>query len=102
MNSREQLGLAAVGVAALIAVLASPWSPLPGAKAPVSEGGDIIWRQGYPVGHQHLCQPGDIAGGPMPGPHALYRRPAMVGHNRSWLIEQGWDWMMYPPGEAPI
>lgn len=103
MTPEQQLGLAVLGAAAVIAVLASPWSPLPGAQAPSDEAaGNVIWRQGYPAGHQHLCKPGDIAGGPMAGPHHLYRRPAEVGQNRNWLIQQGWDWMLYPPGEAPL
>ena len=90
-----------VGAAAVGFLLLSPWSPLPGVKAPPGDPLDAVWRQGYPAGHERLCAPGDIPGGPLAGPHPLYARPARCGHHRTGLIDcGGWDWILNPPSEA--
>jgi hypothetical protein len=102
--SREaQTGLVLLGAAALAFVLLSPYSPLGGVKAPPGSAGDAVWRQGYPVGHERLCKPGDIDGGPLFGPHPLYSRPPRCGHHRTGLIEcGGWDWILNPPTEVTV
>jgi hypothetical protein len=104
MTDDQRTALLLVGLVAVVAFLASPWSPLPGTTAPTGAEGmmDVVWRQGYPVGHEHLCKPWDIDGGPLMGPHPLYRRPPRVGHCRQGLIDHGWDWIVNPPTEADV
>jgi hypothetical protein len=102
MTENQRWLLAALGVFAVLAWLSSAWSPLPGAQHPARGLTDVIWRQGYPVGHQHLAAPADIAGGPLSAPHPLYRRPPRCGHNRSCLVDHGWDWIINPPSEMQV
>jgi len=102
MTANLRWGLLLLGAAALAVWLLSDWSPTgtaKAAKAPPSGLGDAVWRQGYPSGHVHLCPPGDIPGGPLAGPHPLYRRPQRCGHHRTGLIDYGWDWILDPPSE---
>jgi hypothetical protein len=95
--------LVLLGAAAVVVFLVSPWSPLPGAKTPGGTAGDSVWRAGYPAGHDRLCQPDQIPGGPLLAPHSLYARPPRCGHNRSCLIEAGgWDWIINPPSERDL
>jgi hypothetical protein len=104
MNDNARTLLVLLGIGAVFAFLVSPWSPLPGTTAPTAAEGltDIVWRQGYPVGHEHLCKPYDIDGGPLMGPHPLYRRPARVGHHRTGLIDNGWSWVFESPTEVDV
>lgn len=99
MTVDRRMALLLIGAAALVVFLASSWSPLPGAKAPPDKAGDAVWRRGYPLGHVHLCPPDSILGGPVAGPHPLYSRPPRVGHNRTGLVDYGWDWILNPPAD---
>jgi hypothetical protein len=102
MSRQTALVLLLLGAGALAFAVASPFSPFGGAKAPPSGAGDAVWRSGYPLGHVHLCKPEDITGGPVPGPHPLYARPHCAGHNRTCLIDNGWSWIINPPGEDEL
>ena len=102
MTDNQKWALAGLGALAVLVWLASAWSPLPGAQHPAQGLTDVLWRQGYPVGHQHLCPPADIPGGPLSAPHPLYVRPARVGHHRTGLIDHGWQWILNPPSEMQV
>jgi hypothetical protein len=97
MTPEQRGGLLALGVAAVAAWLLSPLSPLRGAHVPADSPGDVVWRQGYPRGHDHLCPPGEIDG-PLDR-HVMYGRPHRVGHNRQLVIDNGWEWVANPPSE---
>jgi hypothetical protein len=101
MSSEQKAGLLLLGVLAVAVALLSPYVRL-GGRSPSNGPGDIIWRAGYPAGHQRICQPADIAGGPLLGPHPLYSRPPRCGHHRTGLIDHGWDWIINPPSEMSV
>jgi hypothetical protein len=99
MDERMRTLLLVTGVTALAVALG--WGMSRRAGNSTGQGGDVIWRQGMPRGHERYCAPADIAG-PLTTPHTLYRRPPRCGHGVTCLIDNGWEWIINPPSEAGI
>lgn len=99
MSNDQRWALLIVGLVAIAVYLASPISPLPGLKTRGKSPGDIVWRAGYPVGHQGHVAP-DVAD-PL-WSHPLYRRPWRPGHNRQCVIDYGWEWIANSPTEEGL
>lgn len=101
MTERQVWSAGAVAALVLLAWLAGPWTPLKRALS-------------GPGGNVQLGTPGDTGGGvtgyqglgwdgSRPWPYrargGLFHPPA-CGEGRTGLINWGWDWIAYPPGEA--
>lgn len=101
MTREEQIGVAVVAAAAVLALSVSTARGRAGSNRALGAVEGVTWSEEYPGGQQHLALPSEI-GSVIWGPHPVYCGSQSPGRGRNGLINYGWQWLSDPPSEATI